>query len=412
MTILGSEAQELTRQSEDRMDRRNAITIKGMVAMLLARYADALEPFRESVAICRELGLSWQLGTSYLNLGTALLHAGLGEEAVVTLRHGLRVYRELGDDVFAAHINNTMAHAALARDDVAEANRLARKAVLTSAEKGERQGMADGLQTLAAIAGARSDPDRAAILAGAAAAIRDTIAARPGPFDLAIPGRYLQRIEKTVTAKRWRRSWDAGHGLQAEDAVAYALAYDKLGVRPRDELQTALLSQTRPAQSSRKALMFTDLAGSTSLIEAIGDAAWQNLSAWLDGEMRRCFQEHMGHEVDHAGDGFFVVFESARNAVACAIGIQRRLLSHRRLHGYAPQMRIGIHLGEVNASRSSVRGAAVHRAARLCAAARADAIVVSREVLEASGRRVTGLRKFALKGISEPVEAAEVLWQA
>src|ERR1051326_1540799 len=77
--------------------------------------------------------------------------------------------------------------------------------------------------------------------------------------------------------------------------------YDKLEVRTRDELRNALLQGARP-QSGRKALMFTDLAGSTSLVEAIGDAAWNQLSVWLDGEMRRLFGEHGGHEVDHAGD--------------------------------------------------------------------------------------------------------------
>jgi class 3 adenylate cyclase len=85
-------------------------------------------------------------------------------------------------------------------------------------------------------------------------------------------------------------------------------------------------------------------------------------------------------------------------------------LTHRRLNGYAPQVRIGIHVGEVHGSDSSVRGAAVHKAARLCAAARADSIVASREALEAGGRRSAGLQKFVLKGIKEAVEAAEVTW--
>ena len=187
--------------------------------------------------------------------------------------------------------------------------------------------------------------------------------------------------------------------------------YDKLEIRSRDELRSALHPESRPA-GSRKALMFTDLAGSTSLVEAIGDAAWRDLSAWMDGEMRRCFLEHKGREVDHAGDGFFVVFDSAGDAIDCAGTIQRRLSNHRRLHGYAPQVRIGIHFGEVQVSESAVRGAAVHRAARLCAAARADAIMASREALEASGRRVIGLQKLALKGINEAVEAAEVGWEA
>ncbi|HEY8622306.1 MAG TPA: LuxR C-terminal-related transcriptional regulator, partial [Casimicrobiaceae bacterium] len=186
--------------------------------------------------------------------------------------------------------------------------------------------------------------------------------------------------------------------------------YDKLEIRSREELRTVVLAQSRPARS-RKALMFTDVAGSTSLVEAIGDAAWHDLSAWLDVELRRCFLEHSGREVDHAGDGFFVVFDLAGDAIECAVSVQRRLLTHRRLHGYAPQVRIGIHVGEVHGDDSSVRGAAVHKAARLCAAALADSIVVSREALDASGRPLTGLQKFALKGIAEPVEAAVVRWQ-
>jgi class 3 adenylate cyclase len=127
--------------------------------------------------------------------------------------------------------------------------------------------------------------------------------------------------------------------------------------------------------------------------------------------MRRGFAEHHGREIDHAGDGFFVVFDAAEEAIDCAVSIQRRLSNHRRLHGYAPQVKIGIHVGEVQASDSALRGAAVHRAARLCAAARADTIVVSREALAASGRPLTGLQDYELKGIKEPVAAAEVSWE-
>jgi len=106
------------------------------------------------------------------------------------------------------------------------------------------------------------------------------------------------------------------------------------------------------------------------------------------------------------------VFESARDAIDCASTIQRRLSNHRRLHGYAPQVRIGIHWGEVDGSGSTVRGAAVHRAARLCEAAGPDTIMASREALEAGGKPVVGIQRLALKGIKEPVEAAEVRWTA
>jgi len=118
--------------------------------------------------------------------------------------------------------------------------------------------------------------------------------------------------------------------------------YDKLEIRSREELRAALTAHPR-LTSARKALMFTDLTGSTSLVEAIGDAAWHDLKAWLDGELRRSFAEHHGREGDHAGDGFFVVFDAASNAIDCAVSIQRRLSSHRRprralLHDVAPAM--------------------------------------------------------------------------
>ena len=186
--------------------------------------------------------------------------------------------------------------------------------------------------------------------------------------------------------------------------------YDKLEIRSRDELRHKLLTQSATA-SPQLALMFTDVVSSTNLVEAIGDRAWRDLSAWVDGELRRCFTENHGREIDHAGDGFFVVFESAREAVACGISVQRRLAAHRRVHGYAPGMRIGVHFGEVQDDGTSIRGAAVHRASRLCAAANADSILVSREALVASGRRATPLQQLTLKGVHDPVECAEVGWR-
>src|SRR5438552_1615569 len=222
-----------------------------------------------------------------------------------------------------------------------------------------------------------------------------------------------QELQVAVTLAEGATTREAAARLYlSPKTVEYHLrhVYDKLEIRSRDELRTVLVAQSNRA-SSRKALLFTDLAGSTSLVEAIGDAAWRDLSAWMDAELRRCFLDHRGREVDHAGDGFFVVFDAAGDAIECAVSIQRRLLTHRRLHGYAPQVRIGIHVGEVQLADSSVRGAAVHRAARLCAAADADRILVSREALEAGGRPLNGLRKLELKGIKEPVEAAEVRWE-
>jgi predicted ATPase/transcriptional regulator with XRE-family HTH domain len=220
---VAAEATRLALQTNDPMDLRNALTVTGLVAMGERRYGDALEPFRESLAICRRLGLSWQLATSHLNLGVALLSAGSPEDADDSFEEGLRVYRQLGDDIFAARITNASAHAALARDDIERADRLARSALAEVSRHGERQGIAEGLVTLAAVAAARSDPDRAATLSGAAAAIRETIAFQQAPFELVITQSLLERVRKTMGEGRWHISWEAGHALNAESAVALAL---------------------------------------------------------------------------------------------------------------------------------------------------------------------------------------------
>ena len=228
MAVLASEALQLAEQSDDPMDLRNALTMEGMVALVQSRYADALEPFRTAVAICERLGLSWHLGTSHLNLGIALLHSGTADEAAVALREALNVYQQLGDNVFAARVINTLAHAALARDDVPQADELARRALSMAARQGERQGIAAGLLTLAGVAAARSGAELAAELAGASAAITESIAARDAPFEVAIPQRLLRQIELVTDPPRWRRSWDSGHALDADSAIARALASSSL----------------------------------------------------------------------------------------------------------------------------------------------------------------------------------------
>ena len=76
---------------------------------------------------------------------------------------------------------------------------------------------------MAAVAAARSNGERAATIAGAAAAIRETIASPAAPFDVAITGPLLQRIKASMREERWHRCWGEGQALEAAAAVAYAL---------------------------------------------------------------------------------------------------------------------------------------------------------------------------------------------
>jgi predicted ATPase/DNA-binding XRE family transcriptional regulator len=223
MAELATEGMEFARQGSNPMDLRNALTVVGQVAMCEGRYADALEPFRQSLDICRSLGLTWQLGTSHLNLGNALLHSGQPGEAEQVYKQGLVVYRELGDETFASRITNMLAHAALTLDDLGRADGLAREALIGFAKHRDRMGVAEAIDTLAAVAAGRGDPGRAAQLDGAAAAIHAKIASRPAPFEQAVSRRFIQASEAVAGRDKWHAARQAGQRLSLEAAIDYAL---------------------------------------------------------------------------------------------------------------------------------------------------------------------------------------------
>ncbi len=159
--------------------------------------------------------------------------------------------------------------------------------------------------------------------------------------------------------------------------------------------------------------MFTDIAGSTQLVEAMGDEAWEHLLRWHDATLRALFEAHGGEEIKQVGDGFFVGFRDAGQALACAVAAQRALAEHRRAHGFAPQVRIGLHAAEAGRRGRDYGGKGVHEAARIAALAGGGQILASRRTIEAAGEGVEAgePRPVTLKGIAEPVEVAELRWR-
>jgi class 3 adenylate cyclase len=130
-----------------------------------------------------------------------------------------------------------------------------------------------------------------------------------------------------------------------------------------------------------------------------------------DETLRVLFAAHGGEEIDHAGDGFFVAFGDARAAVERAVAVQRRLADHRRRHGFAPRLRIGLHAAAATPREGDDLGLGVHQAARLGATAEADEILASRETVAGlSGLRHSPPRSVLPRGLSSPVEVVTVDW--
>lgn len=165
------------------------------------------------------------------------------------------------------------------------------------------------------------------------------------------------------------------------------------------------------ARAAARTFMFTDIVGSTALIDVIGDLAWSALRAWHDATLRRLFEAHGGVEVDHAGDGFFVTFPSPAPAVTCAVAIQRTLAEHRETTGFAPGVRIGLHHGEALSTGTGWAGRDVHVASRLMARAGAGEIVASAATLTAARIWSADAEPVSLPGLAGIVAVALVSWR-
>lgn len=195
--------------------------------------------------------------------------------------------------------------------------------------------------------------------------------------------------------------------------------YEKLGARLDLERIQSLMGETFSGVSSAgqretKAFMFTDIVTSTDLVGLIGDEAWERLLDWHDRELRASIASHDGEEVRHTGDGFFVVFESARQALDAAVDIQRRLSDHRLEHGFSPTIRIGIHHTDATRQRGDYVGQGVHVAARIGDLGAGDEIVVSEALTRVAGTvpyQLSQVREVELKGVSDPVTVMNVNWR-
>src|SRR4051794_24410487 len=92
-------------------------------------------------------------------------------------------------------------------------------------------------------------------------------------------------------------------------------------------------------------LLFTDIEGSTRLLQHLGDR-YPAVLATHQQLMRAAFEAWDGYEVNTEGDGFFVAFRRAGDAVAAAVAAQQALAAHPWSKGAAIRLRMGIHTGE------------------------------------------------------------------
>jgi len=162
-------------------------------------------------------------------------------------------------------------------------------------------------------------------------------------------------------------------------------------------------------------IMFSDIVGFTAMTERLGDLRAREVVRGHNGIVREILAAHAGYEVELQGDGFLLAFGSARQALLCAIAIQKRFADRNATADEPLQVRIGLHTGEALRDADKFFGRTVILAARIAGAANGGEILVSsllKQLTESTGDVHFGAaRQLELKGISGVQEAFGVQFE-
>ncbi len=182
-------------------------------------------------------------------------------------------------------------------------------------------------------------------------------------------------------------------------------------------LGVAPLPEPAPAPAHAEApvtLLFTDMEGSTTLTERLGDAQAHELVRVHNAIVRDALAAHGGSEVKHTGDGIMASFVATSRALECAIAIQRSLAQRNQEQpDAAVNVRIGLNAGEPVREEDDLFGTAVQLARRICDQAGPGQIVVSnvvRELVAGKGFLFADRGETALRGFEDPLRLYEVRW--
>jgi len=163
-----------------------------------------------------------------------------------------------------------------------------------------------------------------------------------------------------------------------------------------------------------RTVLFTDVEGSTSLSQRLGDARAREVLRAHERIVRDALRSHQGAEVKTMGDGFMASFSSATRALECAIAMQRAFAEHNESAEEPMRVRIGLNAGEPIEEEKDLFGTAVNLAARIAAKAEGGEILTSdvvRQLVAGKGFLFSDRGDVVLRGFEDPVRLYEVRWQ-
>jgi len=206
------------------------------------------------------------------------------------------------------------------------------------------------------------------------------------------------------------------HGLRAARImeVTPEIADAFMGAAEINKAGAVLLPGNTEQDPGTRTILFTDIVGSTDMTQRLGDQIALDMLRVHDDIVRTALHATNGREVKHTGDGIMAVFCSAAAAVRCGMNVQQNICQHRGGNPDDPlQVRIGMAAGEPIEHHNDLFGSTVQLAARLCARAEPEQILVSNTVAELCIGKALPLRdvgEVALKGFTQPVRAHSIIY--
>ncbi len=184
-------------------------------------------------------------------------------------------------------------------------------------------------------------------------------------------------------------------------------------------MESALGEWNKPKQKAEQAgpvtVLFTDIAGSTAMTQALGDAGAQKVVRAHNRVVRDALTDWNGKEIKHTGDGIMASFSRVTDSVDASIQMQRHTMVHNQQNPDLPlHLKIGLNAGEPIAEDNDLFGTVVQMSARIVDKAQADEIFVSdivRGICVGKSFKFINRGGYAMKGFEEDPTLYEVVWR-
>jgi non-specific serine/threonine protein kinase len=235
---LFEESLAISRELGDAWGIAFAVDNLGHLAVQLGDYVAACRYHEETLGIWSDLVDPWGIAHAHANLGIVFLAQGDAVAAQARFEESLEMERKLGLQLPIADLLRNLGDTALEQADSATARRRYEESLAIWRGHGDKLGMALGLEGVAQLAAARSQPQRALLLAGAASAIYDAIGIGPGaPRKLRLE-RWLKQAEQVLGQEASAAVRAEGRTMTPERAADLALGLEGPA---RDQGQLAAL---------------------------------------------------------------------------------------------------------------------------------------------------------------------------